>query len=412
MKVGIIGGGLSGLVTAHALAKEHDIVLFETMPYLGGCLSSYHIDEYWIERYYHHCFSDDQALFTLLHELGLDEKLEWRQGSTGYYSGDTLYPLTTPVQILRWPELPLIDKAKLALLTRQAKKIDPHALDDITAETYILEHLGPRIYASFFEPLLRSKFGKNRSKVSAAWLISRIAIRSNRGVSGERLGYINGGFHQIIDRLETSILNRGGTIMLQTPVTSISGKNRQWRVNDERIDAIVSTIPPQELEKLSGLAMPDIPYQGAACMTLGIERDVCKGVYWTNMKDEGPYGAVVAHTNFIPKERYGEHIVYLASYFSGTVPPRLDQKMKEDFCSRFGLAEQEIHWSRMTVDPWAGPVYTTGYRSLIPTYERHGIYLAGMFSDENYPERSMEGSIRAGNRIAACIQREDSNGCT
>ena len=120
-------------------------------------------------------------------------------------------------------------------------------------------------------------------------------------------------------------------------------------------------------------------------MTMGIERDVCKGVYWTNMKAEGPYGAVVAHTNFIPHERYGEHIVYLASYFTGTVPARLDQKMKEDFCLRFDLKENEIHWSRMTVDPWAGPIYTTGYRSLIPAYEKHGIYLAGMFSEENYP---------------------------
>jgi protoporphyrinogen oxidase len=407
MKIGILGGGLCGLVIAHALAGEHDVALFEKMPYLGGCLSSYHIDDYWIERYYHHCFSDDQALFALIRDLGLWNKLEWREGSTGYFSGDTLYPLTTPLEILRWPELSLVDKAKLALLTHKAKKTDLQSLDDIPAETYILEHLGPRIYASFFEPLLRSKFGKNRSKVSAAWLISRIAIRSNRGVSGEHLGYLSGGFHQIIDKLEKSIVRKGGIINLQTPVTSLSGTGHTWQVNGKNVDAVVSTIPPQELAHISGLAMPDIPYQGAACMTIGLERDVCKGVYWTNMKTEGPYGAVVAHTNFIPWERYGEHIVYLASYFSGTVPARLDQKMMEDFSSRFGLTEQEIHWSRMTVDPWAGPIYTTGYRSLIPAYEKHGIYLAGMFSGENYPERSMEGSIRAGNRIAGCIRERE-----
>ena len=81
--------------------------------------------------------------------------------------------------------------------------------------------------------------------------------------------------------------------------------------------------------------------------------------------------------------------------------------MKEDFCLRFDLKENEIHWSRMTVDPWAGPIYTTGYHSLIPAYEKHGIYLAGMFSEENYPERSMEGSIRAGNRIAGCIREKE-----
>jgi len=406
MKVGILGGGFCGLVAAHALSKEHEVVLFEKMPFLGGCLSSYHIDNYWIERYYHHCFSDDNHLFSLLQELSLSDKLEWHTGSTGYFSRDTLYPLTTPLQILRWPELSLFDKAKLAWLTLQAKKTDLASLDEIPAETYILEHLGPRIYSSFFEPLLKSKFGKNRNNVSAAWLISRIAIRSNRGVSGEHLGYLNGGFHQIIDELEKSILSKGGKIHLQTPVTALSRNNGHWEINGEQMDRVLSTIPPHELGKITGFTMPEIPYQGAACMTLGIDRDVSEGIYWINMKDECPYGAVVAHTNFVPQERYGEHIVYLASYFSGTIPAHLEQKMREDFCSRFGLQEQEIHWSRMAVDPWAGPVYTTGYRSLIPAYEKQGIYLAGMFSEENYPERSMEGSIRAGYRIAQCIQEQ------
>jgi protoporphyrinogen oxidase len=50
MKIGIIGGGITGLVAAHALAPDHEITLFETMPYPGGCLSSYHINDYWIER--------------------------------------------------------------------------------------------------------------------------------------------------------------------------------------------------------------------------------------------------------------------------------------------------------------------------------------------------------------------------
>jgi len=406
MKIGILGGGLSGLVAGHVLAKDHEVVLFEKMPFLGGCLSSYHIDNYWIERFYHHCFSGDKQLFSLLRDLGLWDRLLWHKGSTGYYSNNSLYPLTTPMEILRWPELSLPEKAKLALLTLRAKKTDLAPLDDISAETYIVEHLGPRIYSAFFEPLLKGKFGKNRSNVSAAWLISRIAIRSDRGVAGEHLGYLNGGFHQIIDALERSILEKGGTIHLQTPVTSLTKKNGGLIINDETVDKVISTMPLSELGRLTGLPFPEIPYQGAACMTLGIERDVTNGIYWTNMKDECPYGAVVSHTNFIPVERYGENIVYLASYFSGTVPARLDQRMQDDFCSRFGLDASEIHWSRMAVDPWAGPVYVTGYQSLIPAYEKHGIYLAGMFSRENYPERSMEGSVRAGNHVADCILKE------
>ena len=143
-------------------------------------------------------------------------------------------------------------------------------------------------------------------------------------------------------------------------------------------------------------------------MVLAIDRDVTGGIYWLNMKDPAPYGAVIAHTNFIPVERYGEHIVYLASYFSGTVPRNLDAMMLSDFCSRFSLAGDEIHWHKMAVDPWAGPVYSTGYRSLIPAYEQQGLFMAGMFSLSNYPERSMEGSIRAGSDVVECIRKRES----
>jgi len=408
MRICVIGGGLTGLVAAHALAGEHEVQLVEKMPYLGGCLSSYEVNGYWIERYYHHCFSGDNHLFALLRGLGLMDSLEWRTGTTGYYSGGTIYPLNTPGEILRYPELSLIDKAKLAYLTLTAKMADLSALDDVPAERYIISHLGRNVYSSFFEPLLKSKFGERRNEVSAAWLISRIAIRSDRGVSGERLGYLNGGFHRIIDALEKAIGEMGGTIRKQDPVTTLSRSGDIWEVNNTAFDAVISTIPPHELQKAGGPVMPPVPYQGAACVTLAIDRDVTRGIYWLNMKDAAPYGAVVSHTNFIPVERYGERLVYLASYFSGTVPAHIDKTMIDDFCTRFSLARNEIRWHRVAVDPWAGPVYTTGYKSLIPAYENQGLFMAGMFSKTNYPERSMEGSIRAGIDVAACIQGRDS----
>ncbi len=407
MRIGIIGGGLTGLVAAHALAQDHEITLFEKMPYAGGCLSSYHINDYWIERYYHHCFSSDISLFSLLKELGIAGRLEWKTGSTGYYARDTIYPLTTPLQILRYPELTLSDKARLAWLTLTAKKADLASLDTIPADQYILENLGLNVYTSFFEPLLKSKFGDRRKEVSAAWLISRIAIRSDRGVEGERLGYLRGGFHHLIDALVSSVNARGGRICLQTPVTAIVPEQGGWLINGERYDTVISTIPPQELERYGGPALPHIPYQGAACLTLAMNRQVTEGIYWLNMKDPAPYGAVVTHTNFIPVDQYGEHLVYLASYFTGTVPPRLDERMLADFCSRFSVRGDEILWHRMAVDPFAGPVYTTGYRSLIPRYEQKGFFTAGMFSKTNYPERSMEGSVRAGLEVAECIQQRE-----
>jgi protoporphyrinogen oxidase len=408
MRICIIGGGLTGLVAAHVLAGEHEVQLLEKMPCLGGCLSSYDVNGYWIERYYHHCFSGDNHLFALLRDLGLSESLEWRTGTSGYYSGGKIYPLNTPLEILRYPELSLWDKARLVFLTLTAKNADLSLLDDVAAEQYIIDHLGLNVYSSFFEPLLRSKFGERREEVSAAWLLSRIAIRSDRGVSGERLGYLNGGFHCIIDALEKTIEKNQGTIRTQCPASSVSREGGSWVVNDTRFDAVISTIPPQELEKAGGPVLLPVPYQGAACITLAIDRDVTRGIYWLNMKDSAPYGAVVSHTNFIPVERYGEHLVYLASYFSGTVPPGIDKTLIDDFCTRFSIGRNEIRWHRVAVDRWAGPVYTTGYKSLIPAYENQGLFMAGMFSKTNYPERSMEGSIRAGIEVAACVQERNS----
>jgi protoporphyrinogen oxidase len=412
MKIAVIGGGLTGLVAAYRLVQDHEVDLFEKMPFLGGCLSSYNINNYSIERYYHHCFSGDFSLFALITEMGLIDKLEWKTGTTGYYAGNRIYRLNTPLEILLYPELSLMDKVKLARLMFKAKKTDLKTLDDIPAEQYIKKNLGENIYSSFFEPLLKSKFGERRKEISAAWLFGRIAIRSNRGVSGEHLGYLNGGFYQLIDALEKTITVNGGVILKQTPVSSVSRKNGSWEANGNRYDTIISTIPPQELERMGGPALPHVPYQGAACMTLALERQVTEGIYWLNMKDAAPYGAVVAHTNFIPIERYREHIVYLASYFTGTIAPRLDSRMIEDFCTRFSVTKDEIHWHKMAIDPCAGPVYTTGYRSLIPAFEHQGLFMAGMFSPANYPERSMEGSVRAGSEVAACIRTWSTHGRT
>lgn len=396
---------MCGLVAAYGLRDVASVDILEKQPVLGGCLSSYHMDTYTIERYYHHCFLGDDALISLLRELGIVDRLEWLNGTTGYYVHDSLYPLTTPREILRYPYLSLLDKARLAFLTAGARRKNLDSLDSITAEDFIVNGYGRNLYESFFEPLLASKFGEMRSTVSAAWLVSRIAIRSHRGLSGEHLGYLKGGFEQLIAALERSCQQAGCTIRLNEPLTDLRKTGEKWMVNGRSYDRVLSTIPPKEIERISGLSMPDIPYQGAACMTLGLEREVTAGIYWLNMKDAAPYGAVVAHTSLVPRERYGESIVYLGAYFSGKPAAHLEERMLNDFSRRFGVSDREIHWHRLAVDRFAGPVYVAGYQSLIPEYEKHGLYLAGMFSQPNYPERSMEGSIRAGRAVSALMQK-------
>ncbi len=405
MKICIVGGGLTGLSAALSLGRDHEVELYERCRNLGGCISSYEVGDTHIESFYHHCFAGDTRLLSLMDMLGIRGRLEWLRGSTGYFVDGRIHPLDTPQEILRYPHLSLSDKARLALLTLRSKRMDTSSLDGMTARDFIIGKLGERAYSSFFEPLLASKFGEFRDQVSAAWLVSRIAIRSNRGLSGERLGYLDGGFFTLVDALSDRV-GRDCVIRLGDAVTSIARETWGWRVNGQKYDAVISTIPPQALPAGTIQGLDPVPYQGAACMLLGLERDVAEGIYWLNMKDPAPYGAVIAHTNFVPRDRYPEHLVYLASYFHGKPPANHDERMLSDFCERFGVARKEVHWHRMAVEPCAGPLYTTGFARKIVPYRTGGLYLAGMFSRPNYPERSMDGAVAAGTEVADLVLKD------
>ncbi|MDD2470632.1 MAG: amine oxidase, partial [Methanocorpusculum sp.] len=60
------------------------------------------------------------------------------------------------------------------------------------------------------------------------------------------------------------------------------------------------------------------------------------------------------------------------------------------------------------IDRYAGPVYVTGYKDTIPPVDAGGnLFIAGMFSSENYPERSMEGSVSAGMKAAKILEEKN-----
>ncbi|MFA4936491.1 MAG: FAD-dependent oxidoreductase, partial [Candidatus Methanoperedens sp.] len=315
MKTIIIGGGLAGLAAAYRLAGEDEIILIEKEHELGGMASSYSIDGYHIEKYYHHIFASDRELISLIEELGLGNRLEWLKGTTGYYFDGKIYPMNTPLEILK--ALPLMDVIRLTWLVLKAKRIkDTAPFDDITAKEWILDTAGESVYNNFFLPLLQSKFGDNKERVSAAWLLGRVRIRSNRGAKGERLGYMRGGFQALIEKMTESVRKKGG-IIRQGNVSHIEVKDGSvLGVNADgefiKCDRIISTAAPHILEKiidtkLLGLDM-NISYQGTACALFGLSEKIMDDVYWLNIKDDVPFGAVIEHTNFIPASDYGEHL--------------------------------------------------------------------------------------------------------
>ncbi|MFZ3382757.1 MAG: NAD(P)/FAD-dependent oxidoreductase [Candidatus Methanoperedens sp.] len=415
----IIGGGLAGLAAAYKLAGKDEIILIEKEPELGGMASSYKIGGYHIEKYYHHIFASDKELISLIEELGLGGRLEWLKGTTGYYFNGKIYPMNTPIEILK--ALPLMDVIRLTFLVLKAKSIkDRTPFDDITAKKWIIDTAGESVYNNFFLPLLQSKFGDNKEKVSAAWLLGRVQIRSNRGTKGERLGYMRGGFELLLEKMAENIRKRGGIIKqgnvsrIETATGSINGVIADGKLIE--CDRIISTVAPHVLEKimetrLLGLDM-NISYQGTACALFGLKEKVMDDIYWLNIKEDVPFGAAIEHTNFIPESDYGERLMYVTSYFQdkeSILWKSNDEEVIELYLKGleklFPGFREKVKWWRLRRDMDTAPVYEVGYGKKVLPYETKikGLYLAGMFSDSNYPERSMNGSILAGFKCAEAI---------
>ncbi|GFO98211.1 phytoene dehydrogenase [groundwater metagenome] len=430
MKTIIIGGGLAGLAAAYRLAGRDEIILIEKEPELGGMAASYAVNSshsntgaYHIEKYYHHIFASDRELISLIEELGLGSRLEWLRGTTGYFFNSKIYPMNTPLEIMR--ALPLLDVVRLTWLVLKAKTIkDRIPFDEITAKQWILDTAGESVYNNFFLPLLYSKFGDNKEKVSAAWLLGRVQIRSNRGAKGERLGYMRGGFYALVEAMADKLKEKGCKI-IKGSVYRIDVVNEIVKgvvVDGKRIecDRVISTVAPKVLEKimdtkLSGIGT-DISYQGTACVLFGLHEKVMEDIYWLNIKDEVPFGAVIEHTNFIPAKDYGEHLMYVTSYFQN--PESVLWKKSNDEVVELYLkgleklfpgVRKKVKWWHLRRDIDTAPVYDVGYGKKLLPYKTNikGLYLAGMFSEANYPERSMNGSIVAGFRCAEAVGNGD-----
>ncbi len=336
MKTIIIGGGLTGLAAAYKLLKNgiSDVTILEKDMEPGGMAASYHIGDYHIEKYYHHIFESDTELISLITDMGLGKDLQWLKGTTGYHIDGKIYPMNTPLELLRSP-LSILDLMQLARIVLAIKwKKDVSGLDDVTAKEWILDTAGNSVYERFFEPLLRSKFGNNHDRVSAAWLFGRIKIRSNRSASGEQLGYLRGGFYRFIKRLTDAIIEMGGEVRTACEVSEIRvadgavcGVYVGGGDPDYGCDVVISTVPPHTLSRLVRTGegageeaghgfpgMPDVPYQGTACALFGMDKPLLNNTYWLNIKSDVPFGAVVEHTNFLPVADYGEHLVYVTAY--------------------------------------------------------------------------------------------------
>lgn len=424
--VAIIGGGFCGLAAAYELSTEGiQVTILEQDGEIGGLAGSFEVNGVQLEKFYHHWFTNDEHVMRLIDELGTQDQVLLRPTRTGMYYANNFFKLSSPLDVLRFTPLPIIDRFRLGLLALRARRVkDWKQLENLTAEEWLLQMGGDKVYKIVWEPLLRGKFGEYASEVSAVWFWNKLKLRGgSRGKGGgEHLAYYKGGYAALAHELVSRITSAGGKVLTSTPVNGLSVKNNRVTVLTTpsgliEADAIIATPalpiiadivePHVSSEYLTSLRR--IKYIANVCLVLELDRSL-SNTYWLNVNDLGfPFVGIIEHTNFEPSETYGgKHIVYMSKYLPETealyqmAPSELLDFTLPYLKTMFPAFDRSwinnyYVWKAL----YSQPIVERYYSALIPSQQTPlvNLYLATMA--QIYPEdRGTNYAIRQGREAA------------
>ncbi|MFB6154442.1 MAG: NAD(P)/FAD-dependent oxidoreductase [Haloferacaceae archaeon] len=432
----VVGGGIAGLAAAYRLQQRgHEVQVYEASDRVGGLAAVYETPGDDIEKFYHHLSKSEETIVELADELGLGDELAWKIGKNAYYVDGVVHPLDTAWQIAAYPHMSLYDKFRLGMLTLGVDvrggvpSFDTYetleAFDDEPIEEFVVDHTTRGVYENFVDPLLDGKFGDRKGDVSAAWFLGRVRFRGERDLTrGEILGYFDGGFRPLLDALVEAVGRENITTNARVTgvgiddgaVESVTVETADGAETHEA-DSVVVAAMPNVLEALTGYEC-DVEFQGAVCALVSMEESLMD-TYWLNIDHDAPFGALIEHTNFVSRERYGgEHLLYVASYVQSREEDLWnmdDGELRDHWLSHVeemfpAFDRDSVTGFRVARNPRAAPIYEQGYLEKVIPYDladdvAEGVYYAGMASRSQYPERSLNGGIVAGFECADRIDR-------
>src|SRR6185312_4770117 len=125
LRIGILGGGITGLTAAFYLLKAgHEVSILEGRAQVGGLATYHDFGAFSWDKFYHCILTSDGPLLELIRDLGLLEELRWTETKVGFFSQGKLYSMTTTADFLRFPALSLWQKVRLGLGIMYVSRIE------------------------------------------------------------------------------------------------------------------------------------------------------------------------------------------------------------------------------------------------------------------------------------------------
>ena len=424
MRVAIIGAGFGGLAASYRLARSGvDVTVFESDDAPGGLAVGFKEPKWkWsIEKHYHHWFTSDWAVRNLAKEIG--HNVIFTRPKTSTFIDGKVYQLDSPLNLLFFPKLSLVDKLRTGLVLSYLR-LTPFwkQLEAYPAEDFLKKYTGRASWNILWQPLFEKKFGNFANEIPASWFWARIKKRS------ASLGYPEGGFLNFAVSLNDAVKKNGGKIFYKTKIEKIFKKGGKIIVKTSKFesdfDKVICTLPTFPFVKITeGLPQSyiddllDLKSVGAVNLVLSLSKQFLEdGTYWLNVNAKHfPFLAVVEHTNFMDKKYYNnEHLLYVGNYlphdhtfykkeaidlyrefypFLKTINPKFDKSWVNNI--------------NLFKAPFAQPIIPLNYSERIPPFETpiKGLYLCNI--QQVYPwDRGTNYAVENGEAVARLVLGE------
>ena len=337
MKIAVLGGGITGLVSSYYLAKKgHRVTLIEKEKVLGGLAVGIKGKgwKWYIERAYHHLFANDSDILNFAREIGF-KKIFFRTPVTAsLYENSrlTVHQLDNPIDLLRFPYLGIFDKLRAGLVLAFLK-VSPFLpiYEAVTSEAFLKKTMGKTVWNRLWQRLFRGKFGDYAGIILATFIWARIKKRTRA------LGYIKGGFQELIDYIYIQLKGLGVTVLAGEEIKEVKRRGGRFVVNRRLYDAVVSTLPTPVMARLTAKVFSksylskfrSLKYLHAVTFIIETKKPILDKVYWLNICVERiPLMILAQHTNLVEKANYaGHHLAYVGWYVKGDSPMlKMDKK--------------------------------------------------------------------------------------
>ena len=426
-RIAVLGAGPMGLAVAYELARQGvKPTVFEADDRVGGMAASFNFAGLEIERYYHFYCTSDVGLFEVLEELQMEDQIRWVETKMGYWYGGKLQNWGTPFALLKFRGLRVIDKLRYGLHAFvSVRKNRWDSLDKRDASSWIRQWVGDRAYAALWKNLFDFKFYDQADNVSAAWIWSRIRRlgRSRYSIFKEKLGYLDGGSSSVLNAMAGTVENKGGRILLNTPVTEVDLSESSVRTvvssrGREDFDIVVSTVPLPLVPSMMPQLPQSICYQieqiqniAVVCVIVKMKKSLSHN-FWVNTNDERmDIPGLVEYSNL---RQMDDHVVYVPFYL-----PRDHSSFQESDENFVDKVKRYIKLMNVEIEDddflnvsvsryqYAQPICSPGFADKLPPLKLpiDGIWIAD--TSYYYPEdRGLSESFSLGRKIARLVLEE------